>query len=49
MAAIAGFLAIVFAGVAALSLASGEVFLGLMAGIGALMTAWVGAFTLLRG
>jgi hypothetical protein len=49
MAAIAGVLGLLFAGVAALSFVSGEVFLALMAGIGALMTAWVGVLTLLRG
>ena len=49
MAAIAAVLALLFAGVAALSFASGEPFLALMAGVGALMTAWVGGMTLLRG
>jgi hypothetical protein len=48
-----GFIALVIAalfgalGVAAL--ASGEVFLGVMAGIGALMTVWAAAATLRRG
>jgi hypothetical protein len=49
LAAIAAVMAIMFAGVAALSLASGEPFLGVMAAVGALMTAWVGLLTLLRG
>lgn len=49
MAAIAGVLAVLFGAVAALSFASGEPFLGVMAAIGALMTAWVGLLTLLRG
>lgn len=35
--------------IAAASFASGEPFLALMAGIGALMTAWAGGRTLLRG
>jgi len=49
MAAIAAVLAVLFGGVAALSFASGEPFLGIMAAIGTLMTAWVGLLTLLRG
>lgn len=49
MAAIVVFLATLFGGVAVLSFASGEPFLAVMAGIGALMTAWVGILTLLRG
>jgi hypothetical protein len=49
MAAIAAAVAALFAGIAAMSFASGEPFLGVMAVIGALMTAWVGARTLLRG
>jgi hypothetical protein len=49
MAAIAAVLAILFAGVGAAAFISGEPFLGIMGGIGALMTAWVGAVTLLRG
>jgi hypothetical protein len=49
MAAIAVVLATLFGGIAALSFVSGELFLGLMAVIGALMTAWVGLLTLLRG
>ena len=49
MAAIAAVVAILFGGIAAVSFASGEPFLAVMAGIGALMTAWVGGMTLLRG
>ena len=49
MAAIAAVLAVLFGGVAAISFAAGEPFLGIMAGIGTLMTAWVGLLTLLRG
>ncbi len=49
MAAIAVALAALFAGVAVASWAGGEVFLAAMAAIGALMTLWVGAITLLRG
>jgi hypothetical protein len=49
MAAVAAVLAILFGGVAAASLAGGELFLGVMAAIGALMTAWVGLLTLVRG
>ncbi len=49
MALIAAVLAILFAGVGAAAFASGEPFLGVMAGIGAAMTAWVGALTLIRG
>jgi hypothetical protein len=39
----------VFGAIAAASFASGEAFLALMAGVGALMTAWAGGRTLLRG
>ncbi len=49
MAAIAAVMAMLFAGVAALSFGSGEPFLGVMAAIGTLMTAWVGLLTLVRG
>jgi hypothetical protein len=49
MAAIAAVLAVLFGGVAALSFASGEPFLGVMAMVGTLMTAWAGLLTLLRG
>ena len=48
LGAIALVLAGVFAAVALAALASGEVFLGVMAGIGALMTVWAGAATLRR-
>ena len=40
--------AVVFGGLAAGAFASGEVFLGTMAGIGALMTVWAAAATLRR-
>ena len=40
--------AVVFGGLAVAALASGEVFLGVMAGIGALMTVWAAAGTLRR-
>ncbi len=49
MAAIAAVLATLFGGVAAVSFVSGEPFLAIMAAIGALMTAWVGLLTLVRG
>ena len=49
MALIAAVLATLFAGVGAAAFVSGEPFLGIMAGIGAAMTAWVGALTLIRG
>ena len=49
MAAIAAVMALLFAAVSALSFGSGEPFLGLMAAIGTLMTAWVGLLTLVRG
>ena len=49
MALIAAVLAMLFAGVGAAAFVSGEPFLGVMAGIGAAMTAWVGALTLIRG
>ena len=39
----------VFGAIAAASFASGEPFLALMAAIGALMTAWAGGLTLIRG
>lgn len=48
LGAIALVLAGVFAAVALAAFASGEVFLGMMAGIGALMTVWAGAATLRR-
>jgi hypothetical protein len=49
LAAIAALLAVLFGGVAAAAWLGGEVFLATMSGIGCLMTAWVGALTLLRG
>jgi hypothetical protein len=49
LAAIALVLAILFGGVAAASWVGGELFLAVMAGIGSLMTLWVGALTLIRG
>ncbi len=49
LGAIALILAVTFGGIAAAALASGEVFLGVMAGIGALMTLWAAASTLRRG
>jgi hypothetical protein len=49
LAAIAIVLAILFGGVSAASWVGGEPFLAVMAGIGCLMTLWVGAITLVRG
>ncbi len=49
MAAIALVLGTLFAGAAAVSFSSGDPFLGIMATIGTLMTAWVGLRTLVRG
>jgi hypothetical protein len=49
LAAIALVLAVLFGGVSAASWVGGEPFLAIMAGIGCLMTAWVGALTLVRG
>lgn len=48
MAAIAGVMAALFGGVAAAAWIGGEPFLAVMAAIGCLMTAWVGAITLFR-
>ena len=48
LAAIAGLLATLFGGVAVAAWIGGEIFLTTMAGIGCLMTAWVGALTLFR-
>jgi hypothetical protein len=39
----------IFSAIAAASFASGEPFLALMAALGALMTAWAGGMTVLRG
>ena len=41
-------IAVVFGGLALVAFANGEVFLGTMAGIGALMTVWAAASTLRR-
>ena len=41
-------IAVVFGGLAVAAFASGEVFLGVMAGIGALMTVWAAASTVRR-
>jgi hypothetical protein len=49
LAAIALILAILFGSVAVASWVGGELFLAVMAGIGSLMTLWVGALTLIRG
>ena len=49
LAAIAAVLATLFGGVAVAAWLGGEPFLAIMGGIGCLMTAWVGALTLLRG
>ena len=49
LAAIALVLAILFGGVAAAAWVGGEPFLAVMAGIGSLMTLWVGGLTLIRG
>ena len=49
LAAIALVLGILFGGVSAASWVGGEPFLAVMAGIGCLMTVWVGAITLVRG
>jgi hypothetical protein len=49
LALIAGVLAVLFGGVAAASWVGGELFLAVMAGIGCLMTLWVGFLTLWRG
>jgi hypothetical protein len=49
MAAVALVIAALFGGVAVAAFSGGEPFLGVMAGIGAAMTLWVGLMTLLRG
>jgi hypothetical protein len=49
MAAVAAVVALLFGGVAVASWTGGEPFLAAMAGLGALMTAWAGANTLVRG
>jgi len=49
MAFVAAVIAVLFGGVAAAAWIGGEGFLAIMAAIGALMTLWVAALTLLRG
>lgn len=49
MAAIAVVLAVLFGALGAAAWISGEPFLAVMAVVGALMTAWVGLLTLVRG
>jgi len=49
LAIIAAVVIAVFGALAAASFVSGDLFLALMAGVGALMTAWAGGRTLLRG
>ena len=49
MASIALVLAVLFGTVAAASWVGGELFLAVMAAIGALMTAWAGLITITRG
>jgi hypothetical protein len=49
LAAIAAVLAALFGGVALAAWVGGEPFLAVMGAIGCLMTAWVGALTLVRG
>lgn len=48
MAIVAVALGLLFGGVAVAAWLGGEVFLAAMAGIGCLMTLWVGGLTLLR-
>ncbi len=49
MASIALVIAVLFGGVGIAAFSGGEPFLGIMGAIGALMTLWVGAVTLMRG
>jgi hypothetical protein len=49
LAAVAVVVALLFGGVAAASWVGGEPFLAVMAGVGSLMTLWVGTLTLFRG
>lgn len=49
LGAIALVLAVAFGAIAVAALSSGELFLGVMAGTGALMTLWAAAITVLRG
>ena len=46
---IALLVAVLFGGIGVAALAAGEVFLGVMGGIGALMTVWAAASNLRRG
>ena len=49
LASIALVLALMFGGVSFAAWTGGELFLAVMAAVGALMTAWAGAITLTRG
>ena len=49
MASIAVVLAVIFGAMAAVSWAGHDPFLAVMAGVGALMTAWAGLITITRG
>lgn len=49
LAGIALLVAVVFGGIGVAAFAGGEVFLGVMGGIGALMTVWAAASNLRRG
>ena len=49
LAGIAGLVAALFGGIGVAALAGGEVFLGVMGAIGALMTVWAAASNLRRG
>lgn len=49
LGAIALVLVVAFGTIAVAALSSGELFLGAMAGTGALMTLWAAAITVLRG
>ena len=49
MASIALVLAVIFGAMAAVSWAGHDPFLAVMAGVGALMTAWAGLITITRG
>ena len=49
LAGIAVLVAALFGGIGAAAFAGGEVFLGVMGGIGALMTVWAAASNLRRG
>ena len=49
LAVIAIVIAVMFGAVAVAALSGGELFLGIMAGVGALMTMWAAGATLLRG